>query len=253
MLHLPQHFFYVETLFTLNFFPGENVMAIKDNYEKLMERVNKACQRANRQASDIQVLAVCKGQTSERIKEAYNCGLRIMGENKTQESDLHQDELSHLKDITWHFIGKLQKNKINRILKSFDFIQSVDGVKSLEHIHKRVNEETDIFIEINIGEEKNKTGFTVDGLKKALNYISNLNRVKITGLMTIPPFEEDVEDVRPYFAQMRELRDEINTMKLPNFDIRHLSMGMSHDLEVAIEEGATMIRIGTALFGRRLL
>jgi pyridoxal phosphate enzyme (YggS family) len=228
-------------------------MGLKENYEKIMERIGKACQRADRQVSDIQILAVCKGQTSERIKDAYDCGLRIMGENKTQEADIHQEELQALADISWHFIGKLQKNKINRILKSFDFIQSVDGVKSLEHIHKRVNEETEIFIEINIGEEKNKTGFTVDGLKKALNYISNLNRVKITGLMTIPPFEDDIEDVRPYFIQMRELKEEVNSMNLSNFDIQHLSMGMSHDFDVAIEEGANMIRIGTALFGRRYL
>jgi pyridoxal phosphate enzyme (YggS family) len=227
-------------------------MSIKDNYEKLMDRVEKACQRVNRNASDIRILGVCKGQPVEKIKEAYDCGIKIMGENKTQESDIHQEALKDT-DIKWHFIGKLQKNKINRILKSFDFIQSVDGVKSLEHIHKRVAEETEIFIEINIGEEKNKSGFTVDGLKKALNYITNLNRVKITGMMTIPPFEDDLEDVRPYFASMRQLRDEINGMNLPNFDIQHLSMGMSHDFEVAIEEGATMIRIGTALFGRRIL
>ncbi len=227
-------------------------MSVKDNYEKLMDRVDKACQRVNRNTSDIQILGVCKGQPVDKIKEAYDCGIKIMGENKTQEADLHQEALKDT-DIKWHFIGKLQKNKINRILKSFDFIQSVDGVKSLEHIHKRVAEETEIFIEINIGEEKNKSGFTVDGLKKALNYITNLNRVKITGMMAIPPLEDDIENVRAYFAGIRELQEEINGMKLPNFDIRHLSMGMSHDFEIAIEEGATMIRIGTALFGRRLL
>ena len=175
-----------------------------------------------------------------------------MGENKAQEAELHQSQLESL-DIEWHFIGKLQKNKINRILVNFDFIQSVDGVKSLEHIHKRSSKETEVFIEINIGEEKNKSGFTVDGLKKALNYISNLNRIKVIGLMTIPPFFEDSENVRPYFIKMRELKGEINSFKLPNFDIQHLSMGMSDDFEVAIEEGATMVRIGTAFFGRRLL
>jgi pyridoxal phosphate enzyme (YggS family) len=225
-------------------------MRIKENYEKILSNIEKACRRENRDPSGVQLLGVAKNHSSQKIQEAYDCGLRLIGENKTQESEIHQAELSSL-DVDWHFIGKLQKNKINRILRSFDFIQSVDGVKSLEHIHKRVNQEIEVFIEINIGEEKNKSGFTVDGLKKALNYVSQLNRVKITGLMAVPPYFEDPEDARPYFRQVRELKDEINAMDLPNFDIKHLSMGMSDDYEVAVEEGATIIRIGTGLFGRR--
>jgi len=226
-------------------------MKIKDNYKKIMENVERACQRVDRNASEVKIMGVAKAQPTEKIEDAYKCGIKLIGENKTQEAEVHQAALSSL-GIKWHFIGKLQKNKINRILKGFDFIQSVDGVKSLEHIHKRVNEVLDVFIEINIGDEKNKSGFTVDGLKKALNYISFLDRVKITGLMTIPPFSDDPEDVRPYFRKVRELKDEINAMDLPNFDIRDLSMGMTGDYEVAVEEGATIIRIGTALFGRRL-
>jgi len=225
-------------------------MSIKDNYQKIMGNVHKACQRVGRESSEVQIMGVAKGQPSSKIKEAYECGVKMIGENKTQEADTHQLELKSL-DINWHFIGKLQKNKINRILKSFDFIQSVDGVKSLEHIHKRVNEPIDVFIEINIGEEKNKSGFTIDGLKKALNYISLLDRVKITGLMSIPPLCDDPEDVRQYFRQLCQLKEEINGMGLSNFDIKHLSMGMSQDYEIAVEEGATIIRIGTALFGRR--
>lgn len=225
-------------------------MRIKDNYEKIMNNIAKACQRVDRKPEEVTLMGVAKAQPSERIKEAYDCGLRLVGENKTQESEIHQADLADLK-IDWHFIGKLQKNKINRILKSFDFIQSVDGVKSLEHIHKRVSEVIDVFIEINIGEEKNKSGFTVDGLKKALNYISILNRVRITGLMTIPPYSDDPEDMRPYFRSMRELKEELDSMNLSNFSIQHLSMGMTEDYEIAVEEGATIVRIGTALFGRR--
>jgi pyridoxal phosphate enzyme (YggS family) len=216
-----------------------------------MGNVKRACQRVGRSASEVQIMGVAKSQPTEKISQAYQCGVRLIGENKTQEADVHQTELKDL-DINWHFIGKLQKNKINRILKSFDFIQSVDGVKSLEHIHKRVSDVIDVFIEINIGEEKNKSGFTVDGLKKALNYIAQLDRVKITGLMSLPPLCDDPEEVRPYFKKLRELKDEINGMNLSNFDIKHLSMGMTQDYEVAVEEGATIIRIGTALFGRRL-
>ena len=225
-------------------------MSIKDNYEKILENIEKACQRVKRNPEDIQILGVCKAQSVERIREAFECGVTLMGENKTQEAEIHQAELSSL-PLKWHFIGKLQKNKINRILKNFDFIQSVDGVKSLEHIHKRVSEVTDIFLEINIGEEKNKSGFTVDGLKKALNYISMLKRVQITGLMSVPPLLMDAEAVRPYFKKLKEVKEEINGMDIANFDIQHLSMGMSNDYEIAVEEGATLLRIGTALFGRR--
>ena len=225
-------------------------MSVKDNYEKIMETIQRACQRVDRNASEVKILGVAKDHSSEQIKEAHKCGLKLVGENKTQEAEIHRAELESL-DITWHFIGKLQKNKINRILRSFDFIESVDGVKSLEHIHKRVTEIIEVFIEINIGEEKNKSGFTVDGLMKALNYISLLDRVKITGLMILPPYSDDPEEVRPYFKQVRQLKDKLNGLKLKNFDIQHLSMGMSDDYEVAIEEGATIVRLGTALFGRR--
>ncbi len=225
-------------------------MRVKENYQKIKETVEKACHRVRRDPSEVQILGVAKSQPSERIREAFECGVTMIGENKTQEAEIHQEELQDL-GVSWHFIGKLQKNKINRILKHFDFIQSVDGVKSLEHIHKRVAEGIEVFIEINIGDEKNKSGFTVDGLRKAINYIKLLDRVKVTGLMAIPPYSDDPEDVRPYFRKVRDLKDELNGLKLPNFDIHHLSMGMSGDYEVAVEEGATMIRIGTSLFGRR--
>jgi PLP dependent protein len=201
-------------------------MSIKENYQKIIGNIQRACQRVDRDPSEIIVMGVAKGQPSSRVLEAYNCGIKLIGENKTQESETHHADLTGL-DIQWHFIGKLQKNKINRILKSFDFIQSVDGVKSLEHIHKRVTQEIEVFIEINIGDEKNKSGFTIDGLKKALDYIAMLDRVKITGMMTLPPQDDDPEEMRPYFRKVRELKDEINSLGLPNFCIKHLSMGMS--------------------------
>jgi len=225
-------------------------MKVKENFNKIMESIERACQRVDRDPSEVKILGVAKEQPVERIKEAYKCGIKLIGENKTQEAEAHQAELESL-DISWHFIGKLQKNKINRILKNFDFIESVDGVKSLEHIHKRVSDGIEVFIEINIGDEKNKSGFTIDGLMKALNYISQLDRVKITGLMALPPYSDDPEEIRPYFKKVRELKDELNDMNLSNFDIKHLSMGMSSDYEAAIEEGATIVRLGTALFGRR--
>ncbi len=225
-------------------------MSVKENYERIIDRLGKACTRSKRDPKDVQILAVCKNQPIERIIEAKELGLKLFGENKTQEAEEHMEHMDS-DEIEWHFIGKLQKNKINKILNSFDFIESVDSVKSIEHIHKRVDKITETFIEINIADEKNKSGFTIEGLKKALNYISLLNRVKIVGLMCIPPFNDDPEFSRSYFAELKELKDDINAMNLKNFDIRELSMGMSNDYEVAVEEGATIVRIGTALFGRR--
>lgn len=225
-------------------------MAIRENLELIRQNIEKACQRSKRDPRQVQVVAVCKDQSAKKIKQVYDLGIRLLGENKTQEAEIHMQQLVGA-DITWHFIGKLQKNKINKLLNIFHLIESVDGVKSLEHIHKRVDEPVELFIEINIGEEKNKSGFTIEGLKKALPYISNLNKVIVSGLMTIPPYFEDPEKVRPYFSQLRELKNTINQMATANLKISHLSMGMSHDYEVAVEEGATIIRIGTALFGRR--
>ena len=225
--------------------------SVRDNFTAVTENINRACVRARRQPSEVKLIGVCKRQPVQKISELHACGVRVMGENRLQEAEAHQQQLKSL-DIEWHFIGKLQKNKINKILKNFHFIQSVDGVKSLEHINKRVEEDTEVFIELNIGEEVNKSGFTIEGLRKALEYISNLTRIKITGLMTIPPYFEDNEKVRPYFRMMSELKQELNDRKLPNFNIENLSMGMSDDYEIAIEEGSTMLRIGTALFGRRM-
>jgi pyridoxal phosphate enzyme (YggS family) len=225
-------------------------MAIKENLELIKSNIEKACQQAKRDPQQVQILAVCKDQGLEKIGQVLDLGIRLLGENKTQEAELHMQHFAGA-EIDWHFIGKLQKNKINKILAMFHFIESVDGVKSLEHIHKRVDDAVEVFIEVNIAEEKSKSGFTSEGLKKAIPYVSNLNKVTVSGLMAIPPYFEDSEKVRPYFSRLRELQNSINQMAIPNLKISHLSMGMSHDYEVAVEEGATIVRIGTALFGKR--
>jgi len=225
-------------------------MTIRENLELIRRNIDKACLRAKRDPRLVQILAVCKDQGPEKIKQVLDLGIRLLGENKTQEAEMHMQRISG-DELKWHFIGKLQKNKINKILGMFHFIESVDGVKSLEHIHKRVDNPVEVFIEINIGEEKSKSGFTIEGLKKAIPYVSNLNKVTVTGLMAVPPYFEDAEKVRPYFSRLRELQDSINQLAIANMKISHLSMGMSHDYEVAAEEGATIVRIGTALFGRR--
>jgi pyridoxal phosphate enzyme (YggS family) len=225
-------------------------MPISDNLDRIRENIEKACARSRRDARRVRLLAVCKEQGPEKIRQVLDLGVRLLGENKSQEAEAHMRHFPE-KSIEWHFIGNLQKNKINRILNTFRLIESVDGVKALEHIHKRVDKPVEVFIEINIGEEKSKSGFTIEGLKKAIPYIANLNKVVVSGLMTVPPYFEDTEKSRPYFARLRELGDEINRAGAANIRVAHLSMGMSHDYEVAVEEGSTLLRIGTALFGRR--
>jgi len=226
-------------------------MEIEENVQRISENIRRAAARAGRKNAKVRIMGVCKGQPAERIRAAYACGIRLLGENRLQEAEVHQEQLGDL-DVEWHFIGKLQKNKINRVLKRFQFIQSVDGVKALEHINKRIDTAQDFFVEINIGEEVSKSGFTEEGFKKALPYISTLARIRIRGLMTIPPLFQDAEKARPYFARMRALMEDINNQGWKNIDIQQLSMGMSDDYEVAVEEGATMVRLGTALYGRRL-
>lgn len=225
-------------------------MPISDNLDRIRENMEKACARSRRDPRQVRLLAVCKEQGPEKIRQVLDLGVRLLGENKSQEAEAHMRHFPE-ESIEWHFIGNLQKNKINRILNTFRLIESVDGVKALEHIHKRVDKPVEVFIEINIDEEKSKSGFTIEGLKKAIPYIANLNKVVVSGLMTVPPYFENTEKSRRYFARLRELGEEINRAGVANMQVAHLSMGMSHDYEVAVEEGATLLRIGTALFGRR--
>jgi PLP dependent protein len=225
-------------------------MAIKENLELITENIGKACRRSGRDPRQVRIMAVCKDQGPEKIRQVLDLGIRLLGENKSQEGEAHMRHFPG-PEIEWHFIGRLQKNKINKILGLFRLIESVDGVKTLEHIHKRVDEPVEAFIEVNIGDEKSKSGFTIEGLKKAIPYIANLNKVIVSGLMAVPPYFEDADKVRPYFVRLRELQADINRMAIANLKVAHLSMGMSHDYEVAVEEGATLVRIGTALFGRR--
>jgi len=215
-------------------------MTIPDNLELIRKGIRGACARVNRDPAEVRILGACKGQPLERIRAAVQAGVDLLGENRFQE-------------VEWHFIGKLQKNKINRILNRFHMVETVDGVKTMEHIHKRVDETRDVFIELNLGDEATKSGFTEAGLFKALNYMAQLNRVRVVGLMCVPPLSEDPEESRPWFRRLFHLREELNARAIANFHVLHLSMGMSNDYEVAVEEGATIVRIGSALFGRRAL
>ncbi|WP_028950111.1 YggS family pyridoxal phosphate-dependent enzyme [Sulfurihydrogenibium subterraneum] len=226
-------------------------MIIKENYEKIEERIQKACQRSGRKREEVILLAASKTQPVEKILQAYQCGIRYFGENRVQEGIEKIGVLKEYKDIHWHLIGGLQTNKVKYAVKYFEMIHSVDREDLVDELEKRaskINKVQEGLIEVNFGEES-KFGVKEEDLKKLFEYILTKKHIKILGLMAIPPYFENLEDVRPFFRKLRQLKEELE--KEFNLQLPHLSMGMSHDFEVAIEEGSTIVRIGTALFGER--
>ncbi|MBX0312043.1 MAG: YggS family pyridoxal phosphate-dependent enzyme [Sulfurihydrogenibium sp.] len=226
-------------------------MSIKENVLKIEERIQKACDKVGRKREEVILLAASKTQPVEKIIEAYESGIRYFGENRVQEGIEKIEKLKEYSDIHWHLIGGLQTNKVKYAVKYFELIHSVDRQALVDEIEKRgekLNKVIDGLIEVNFGEES-KFGVKEENLKELFEYILTKKYIKIHGLMAIPPYFENPEDVRPYFIKLRTLRD--NLEKEYNVKLPHLSMGMSHDFEVAIEEGATIVRIGTAIFGER--
>ena len=226
-------------------------MGIKNNLEIINEKIEKAAHRSGRKPSEIKLLGVSKQVESDRIKEAIKCGHFNFGENYVQEFLSKYEILSENKNIDWHFIGHLQKNKVKYIIDKVSLIQSVDKVSLAEEINKRAEKlglKIPILIEINLGEEISKSGIEVSELSNFLEQLSTFNNVNVSGLMALPPFCENPEDSRKYFIKLRELRDSFNSSYN---NLNELSMGMSSDYEIAIEEGATIVRVGTAIFGER--
>src|SRR5579872_342954 len=231
-------------------------MSIDQNVARIRERVASAARRVGRNPDDITLMAVSKTHPPELIREAYGAGLRVFGENRVQELSGKAAALVDLKDATWHLIGHLQSNKAARAAELFDAIDSVDSLKLAEKLNSSARERgkvLEVLIEINIGGEAAKSGLSPDSqeLENILNAAPRLDHLEVRGLMTIPPFTENSEDARPYFRQLRELRDEIGSRNWPAVSMDVLSMGMSHDFEIAIEEGSTCVRVGTAIFGER--
>ena len=227
-------------------------MAIRENVEKIKERIEKAAQRAGRKAEDIILLAASKTQPPEKIVEAYQAGIRYFGENRVQEGIKKIEALSDLKDIHWHLIGGLQTNKAKYAVKYFELIHSLDREALADELDKRagkIGKTQDVLIEVNVGEEETKYGVKPENLEKLFEYSLQKENLRILGLMCIPPYFEDPEKSRPYFAMLRDMKEQLE--KKFNVSLPHLSMGMSHDFEVAIEEEATIVRIGTAIFGER--
>ncbi len=225
-----------------------------ENISSVFKRLSHAAMRAGRSLEDIKLIAVTKTVPVESIKDAINAGLRTFGENRVQEA---KDKISILKSIIsdskieWHLVGHLQKNKARYAVELFDYIQSVDSIELAEIINKQAEKTgkiQKILLQVKLVDEPSKSGILKDKLTDILSGISVMKYLSIQGLMTIPPFFDDPEMSRPYFRQLRELKDKADSL---GFRLPELSMGMTNDFEVAIEEGATMVRIGTAIFGER--
>lgn len=231
-------------------------MSISDNIAAVQERIASAARRAGRPANDIDLMAVTKTHPPDSIRQAYAAGLRTFGENRVQEFAGKTAALADLAEAEWHMIGHLQTNKTGKAVELFGAVDSVDSVKLAEKLDASVRalgKKLNVLIEINVGGETAKTGVapTSRELEELLIAAPRFEALNFRGLMTVPPFAEDPEQARPYFRRLRELRDTIAARRLPAVDMDDLSMGMSHDFEVAIEEGSTGVRVGTAIFGER--
>ncbi len=225
---------------------------IQRNIAIIRERIRKAAIRAGRDPEEITLVAVTKGVSADRIKIAYDCGLRIFGENYVQEAMRKMEILPS--DIIWHFIGRIQRNKVKYIAGRYALVHSIDSLSLCEEFQKHCEKRgitMDFLIEVNLAGERTKGGIpsrnTLSFIKDVLKYKS----LSMKGLMIMPPYSENPEDSRRYFREIRELRDNLIEEGISEEYLRHLSMGMSGDFEVAIEEGATIVRIGTAIFGPR--
>ena len=231
-------------------------MPSAENIARVQERIAAAARRAGRSPDDITLMGVSKTFPVESIVEAYAVGLRIFGENRVQEFAAKASALRDLPDAEWHLIGHLQTNKAAKAAELFDAVDSVDSVRTAEKLNasaQDLGKTLSVLIEINVGGEQAKSGVAPDSdeLEQLLLGVPLWPSLKIRGLMTVPPYAEDPEGSRTFFRQLREIRDAIVARGLPGIDLAVLSMGMSHDFEVAIEEGATCVRVGTAIFGVR--
>lgn len=225
---------------------------VKENLEEVERRINEACARVNRDRSEVTLIAVSKTKPVSMVEEAMDCNIIEFGENKVQELTNKYEQLP--KSLHWHLIGHLQRNKVKYIVDKVCLIHSVDSYKLAEAISiEAVKKEVDvkILIEVNVAEEESKFGVTVSEAVELTAQISKLPNVFIEGLMTIAPFVENPEENRQYFKKLKQLAVDIEEKNIDNVNMSVLSMGMTGDYEVAIEEGATMIRVGTGIFGER--
>ena len=231
-------------------------MSIADNIAAVHERIAAAAARAGRSPDEVALMAVTKTVEPSRIREAYAAGIRLFGENRVQEFERKRVELAELHDAEFHLIGHLQSNKANKAAELFSVIDSLDSLalaRKLDSVAAKLGRVLPALIEINVGGEHAKSGFAVDSpeLNELLLEAERMAHLQIIGLMAVPPFSEAPERARPYVQRLCQLRDTIQERQLPRVRMEVLSIGMSHDFEVTIEEGSTCVRVGTAIFGER--
>lgn len=228
-------------------------MSIKKNIDGILQRVEEAAKRSGRDLKDITVVAVSKTVDSVRAREAVELGVINLGENRVQELVKKYDELNDI-NVRWHMIGHLQKNKVKYIIDKTVLIHSVDSLSLAEEISKRAKRNdlvADVLVELNIGQEESKIGISEDIVYDFMKDMEKFENIRVLGLMTVAPFCENPEDIRWVFKKMKNIFDEVSKMDLKNCQMEYLSMGMTNDFEIAIEEGSNIIRIGTAIFGAR--
>lgn len=225
---------------------------LKENLKQVEENICSACKRAGRSRDEVTLIAVSKTKPVEMLKEVYDQGIRVFGENKVQEMMDKQEVLPS--DIQWHMIGHLQRNKVKYLIGKTALIHSVDSLRLAEEINRlseKNNVVTKILVEVNIASEETKFGTSREDAVKLVEDISRLSNLRVEGLMTIAPYVENAEDNRQYFKEIRKLSVDIKQKNIDNVSMSTLSMGMTGDYMVAIEEGATMVRVGTGIFGAR--
>lgn len=220
---------------------------LADNLNEIRERIAGAAKRSGREPGEVKLVAVSKTHPPDILQQAIDAGATSLGENKVKEAESKIAELGR-EAAEWHLIGHLQSNKARRAVQLFDVIQSVDSIELAQRLERICNEEgrdeLSVFVQVDLAGEETKSGVTESGLPEIAEYLKTCKCLRFNGLMIVPPFFDDPEEARPFFKRLRAIRDEI----LP---VGELSMGMSHDFEIAIEEGATLVRVGTAIFGER--
>jgi hypothetical protein len=215
---------------------------VRENCRRILSRIRQAAAHSGRDSTSIKLIAVTKTVPPARIREAVECGIRDIGENRLQEALTKIQALAGL-ELSWHFVGHLQTNKAKKVVEHFDWVQSIDRIELAQRLNQAASRPLPVLIEVKLHEEPNKSGIDETQLPGLVDQFRSYENLRLRGLMAIPPFFDDPQDARPYFRKLRDLAG--------RFALSELSMGMSHDFEVAIEEGATMVRIGSALFGER--
>ena len=226
------------------------MVSIAENLDRVRERIARAAAKSGRSTNDVELVVITKTHPVEKVREAIDAGQTLFGESRVQEARAKIPELPS--NVRWHLVGHLQKNKIRHALPLFEMIHSADSLELAQEMNRIAQEggmHPRVLLEVNVAGEGSKFGFQPDKLRRQMEALLALPRLSILGLMTIPPLAEEAEASRKYFVQLRELRDHLQTEF--RVDLAHLSMGMTQDFPIAVEEGATLVRVGTAIFGER--